>query len=82
MRQHDYDKQIMKVVKDLRIAKGLKQFALAQAIGIDRSFYCRIENGEASFSPGQLKLITEALGVSLFHVLFIAESIEIPENES
>lgn len=81
MRLDDYDKQIMKVVKNLRSEKGLKQFVVADALSVDRSVYCRIENGEATFSTSQLKLISNVLGVSLHQILFLAENCGLDETE-
>lgn len=52
-------------IKELRIAKKMTQQQLADATGIDRALIARYENGSRVPPVPKLKIIAEALGVSL-----------------
>ncbi len=74
MRHLPYDYKICSTIKALRQLRQLKQSALAEKLRVDQSTYCRMERGETTITPGQLKLIAEALETSLIQILAIAEA--------
>lgn len=47
-----------------RVAKDIKQYTLAQSIGMEPSLLSRIESGRKSPTPDQVKRIALALDVS------------------
>ncbi|WP_317899531.1 helix-turn-helix domain-containing protein [Aurantibacillus circumpalustris] len=73
MKPQEYDLRIVKVIKALRGTSFIKQINLANALNIDQSTYSRIEKGELSFSPGQLKIVAQALQTSHFQILTLAD---------
>jgi len=50
-------------VRELRMAKGLSQEALALACDLDRSYISGVERGERNVSLGNIRKIAAALGV-------------------
>ena len=52
-------------VRALRIREGCSQEGFAQEAGIDRSYYGRIERGEANPTLKNIAAIAEALGVAI-----------------
>lgn len=74
MRHLPYDHKICSTIKALRQLRQLKQSALAERLRVDQSTYCRMERGETTITPGQLKLIAEALETSLIQILAIADA--------
>lgn len=73
MRHLPYDYKICSTIKALRQLRQLKQSALAEKLRVDQSTYCRMERGETAITPGQLKLIAEALETSHIQILAIAD---------
>lgn len=61
---------ISKSIKDIREIKGLKQYEIADKLGMDRQNYSRLEKRDKKLIIEQLESIAEALGVSLQDVLF------------
>ena len=61
---------ISKNIKDIREGKGLKQYEIADKLGIERQNYSRLEKRDKKLTIEQLESIAEALGVSLQDVLF------------
>ena len=52
-------------IKELRLANGMTQQQLADATGIDRALIARYENGSRVPPLPKLKMLAEALNVSL-----------------
>ena len=73
MNQYQYDKSVALTIKSIRELKRIKQFIVANSLNIDQSVYSRIERGETTITPGQLKIISQALAVSNFQILSIVE---------
>lgn len=61
------------VIRNHRERLGFTQEDFAYEIGIDRSYYGRIERGEANISLDRLALIAEAVGVTASKLLAEAE---------
>jgi len=61
---------ISKNIKDIREGKGLKQYEIADKLGMDRQNYSRLEKRDKKLTIEQLESIAEALGVNLQDVLF------------
>lgn len=79
MQYLEYDLKLMLAIKLIRKQRGLKQINVANDLGIDRSLYCRIENGEVAISTGQLLQIIAVLRTTLQTVQNIAD-ILVLEN--
>jgi transcriptional regulator with XRE-family HTH domain len=63
-----YDKVIEafgKRVKKLRVEHGYSQEAFAQEAGIDRSYYGRIERGDANLTLRNIAAIADVLDLSI-----------------
>ena len=56
--------RIGELVRSLRLRRGMSQFDLADAVGIDNSYLSRIESGERRPSPKILKKFAEVLHYS------------------
>jgi SOS-response transcriptional repressor LexA len=56
--------EIGTLLRNLRLRRGLSQFDLATAVGINNSYLSRIENGERRPSPKILKKFADALRYS------------------
>ena len=54
-----------KRVKRLRLEHGCSQEAFAQEAGIDRSYYGRIERGEANPTLRNIAAIADLLGITI-----------------
>jgi transcriptional regulator with XRE-family HTH domain len=52
-------------VREMREEYGYSQEAFAQEAGIDRSYYGRIERGNANLTLKQIAAIAERLGISI-----------------
>ena len=59
------EKQFGERLKELRLARGLSQEALAFKSGMHRTYLGGIERGERNPSLKNIAVIAEALGVSL-----------------
>lgn len=66
-RYTDEIKQLGENVRNIRIRKGLTQFALEAACGIDRSDISRIENGR--------------MDVQFSSIVRLAEALDLPTSE-
>lgn len=69
MRKVEFD---LKRLKAERVAKGLSQEDIANALGITRTWYSRKENGHVSLSIEEFAKIIEVLGYdeSDVHIFF------------
>lgn len=61
---------VSKNIKNIRESKGLKQYEIADKLGIDRQNYSRLEKRDKKLTLEQLEGIATALGVSLKELLF------------
>jgi transcriptional regulator with XRE-family HTH domain len=59
-------------LKELRLAKGLSQEALADAAGIDRTYVSALERQKYSLSIDRLDQIASSLGVEPYVLLMPA----------
>lgn len=78
-----YEKVIQafgKRVKTLRIEHGYSQEAFAQEAGLDRSYYGRIERGQANLTLSNIAAIADQLSLSLSELF--AESPRIRKTKS
>ncbi|MFN4084264.1 MAG: helix-turn-helix domain-containing protein [Bacteroidia bacterium] len=64
MRHLEYDKKLSLTIKAFRELRQIKQSEIAKAIKLTQTTYSKIEFGQIAITPGQLKLISAALGVS------------------
>ncbi len=60
--------QYFKLIKDLRIKKGLKQEDIAKKIGVSRSSYISFEQGKTELSFSQIVKLSNIFGISLEEV--------------
>lgn len=74
MRHLEYDIKLARTIKVLRELRRIKQYAIAKALDMTQGSYCKIEQGEITITPGQLKIISEELGTSNFQILAIVEA--------
>lgn len=70
---------LTKTLYSLRIGAGLKQTDLANILDVPQSFVSKIEIGERGLDLVELKIVVEAMGVTLSE--FVAE-FEKNVNES
>ena len=69
--------QYYKLIKELRLKKGLKQEAIAEKIGVSRSSYIAFEQGKTELSFSQIVKLSDIFGISLEEV----ESGVKPNNQ-
>ena len=62
-----------KAIRGLRLEKGLSQEALADEVGIDRSYMGGIERGEHNLELMNLVKIAKALRISVNQILLKAK---------
>ncbi|MFN4083800.1 MAG: helix-turn-helix domain-containing protein [Bacteroidia bacterium] len=74
MRHLEYDKKLSLTIKAFRELRQIKQSEIAKAINVTQTTYSKIEFGQIAITPGQLKLISAALGTSNFQILAIVEA--------
>ena len=55
---------IGRVIRNVRREKGLSQFHVASRSGINLSYYCKLEGGQANPSIRVIFAVTHALGIS------------------
>lgn len=69
----------MKTLKEIRESKGVKQYAVAQHIGVSRQTYCGYENNPSSMSVGRAQAVCDFLGCKITDILFSsdAENLDI-----
>lgn len=51
-------------IREIRMAKGIKQNALARTLGISKGFLCLLEQGRRSFSAERVRQVADALDVT------------------
>lgn len=73
----EYDIKLASTIKAYRELRRIKQSTIAEAMGITQTAYCKIENGDAAISPGQLKIIASVLKTSMLQILVIVEGSEL-----
>lgn len=74
MKPLDYDLKLIALIKTLRERNGFKHINLADPIGVDRTTYGRMENGELAFSPGRLKIMAHELQTNHLQLLILTDS--------
>lgn len=60
----------MQTLKEAREAKGVKQVAVADHIGVSRQTYSRYESNPETLSIGQAKAICDFLGYDVRDIFF------------
>jgi transcriptional regulator with XRE-family HTH domain len=68
-----YNNCIALTIKVIRILKGVKEITVADALCVNRSTYCRKENGITEISIGELHKISDTLNININEILNIAE---------
>ena len=71
--QHTYDLKVAQTAKTLRLARGIKQQAMAAELNLERSCYSRLEKGERKFTIGQLYIVANVLGITLMQMIATVE---------
>jgi len=61
------------LIRGFRVRKGFSQQRFARYAGIDRSYYAKIERGEAEVSLTILRSITKGLGLKLSELFLVLE---------
>ena len=67
---------ISKKIREIREEKGLKQYEIADKLGVERANYSYLEKRGKKLSIEQLEQIAEALGVTVKEILFSEKSTE------
>jgi len=65
----DEAKKLGENLKEIRLSKGIKQVAIANLLGVDRSFVSNIENGKTNPTLSTITSLAKALGVSINELL-------------
>ena len=71
---YNYDLELIQMIKTLRMRSGFKHINLADSLGISRSTYSRIENGETVFTPAQLKIMAHELQTNHIQLLLVNDA--------
>ncbi|OPX21716.1 MAG: hypothetical protein B1H03_06045 [Planctomycetales bacterium 4484_113] len=71
-----------RLIRNLRLRKGLSQSDLAEAIDLHPSYLSRMEHGERRPSPGVLKKMSQLLDYSLSDLLRSAKLVDEDFAES
>jgi DNA-binding XRE family transcriptional regulator len=74
MKQLEYDKELMKLVTELRERTGFKHINLSNCLGIDRTTYGRMEHGDLGFTPGQFRIMAQSLKTNHFQLMALVET--------
>jgi len=69
----------MKGLRRVRMAKGIKQYEAADALGLKRSAYSHYENSFREPSLATLEKMSDFFGVSI-HYLVTGEEFKNPEE--
>jgi transcriptional regulator with XRE-family HTH domain len=65
----DEAKKLGKNLKEIRLSKGIKHVAIADSLGVNRSFVSNIENGKTNPTLSTISSLAKALGVSTNELL-------------
>ena len=68
---------IGKIIKDVRKAKNIKQYELAEKSGLSTAALCLIEQGKSYPSNNNLKKIFESLEIKESYLLVLLEDKEL-----
>lgn len=74
MKQLPYDKELMKLVCQLRERGGFKHINLSNCLNIDRTTYGRMESGDLGFTPGQLMIMAQSLKTSHYQLMALVDT--------
>lgn len=58
-------KEFGQTIRDLRNKEGLSQEKFALKIGMDRTYYASVENGNRNISLINIKKISDGFGISI-----------------
>ncbi|HFI0214050.1 TPA: helix-turn-helix domain-containing protein [Streptococcus suis] len=58
-------KEFGQIIRDLRTKEGLSQEKFALKIGMDRTYYASVENGNRNISLINIKKISDGFGISI-----------------
>ena len=58
-------KEFGQTIRDLRTKEGLSQERFALKIGMDRTYYASVENGNRNISLMNIKKISDGFGISI-----------------
>lgn len=58
-------KEFGQAIRDLRTKEGLSQEKFALKIGMDRTYYASVENGNRNISLMNIKKISDGFGISI-----------------
>lgn len=58
-------KEFGHTIRDLRTKEGLSQEKFALKIGMDRTYYASVENGNRNISLMNIKKISDGFGISI-----------------
>lgn len=58
-------KEFSQTIRDLRTKEGLSQEKFALKIGMDRTYYASVENGNRNISLMNIKKISDGFGISI-----------------
>jgi hypothetical protein len=76
------NKSIGQLIKELRVAKRMQQYELAEKAGLSKNYLSEIENENADPSLRALRKITLALDVSMTQIFRESNYEEVGENKS
>jgi regulatory protein munI len=58
-------KEFGQTIRDLRTKEGLSQEKFALKIGMDRTYYASVENGNRNISLMNIKKISDGFGITI-----------------
>ncbi|MFN8654643.1 MAG: helix-turn-helix transcriptional regulator [Gemmatimonadales bacterium] len=64
-----------RILRDLRVAKGLSQDAFAELSGVHRTYVGSVERGERNISLSNIVKFSQSLGVHASEVIAAAEHL-------
>ena len=77
MKPNELELKIVKTIRQIRIAKNLKQINLAHALNISEGNYSKIENGKIGLSISQLKTVADYLQISYLTIISSGEALNL-----